>query len=186
MPEGIVGVRILWWGKVEGMKKYKTVKFDLSNDECLWEQFMGFVRLFIPWEEQLGDLTEKQRTPIIAFIYQSEVMGEGHIGFLDMYSKNISFETLKGTLQALDISETYLEVLEKLPQYSLSVDDLVEMSESEEDFELKMDALSDAFEPCDSAFYELGNEEIIDKIIEYVRENYLEFFEFVDDAWFQD
>ena len=146
----------------------------------------GFCEIVYSMGGTIGRFDRETKNSDNSIIYQSEVMGEGHIGFLDMYSKNISFETLKGTLQALDISETYLEVLEKLPQYSLSVDDLVEMSESEEDFELKMDALSDAFEPCDSAFYELGNEEIIDKIIESVRENYLEFFDFVDDAWFQD
>ncbi len=37
---------------------------------------------------------EEQISPVIAFIYSSEVMGEGHIGFLDLFGSYIKSEEI--------------------------------------------------------------------------------------------
>ena len=64
------------------MVQYVTKSFELNNDDILWEKFMCFMREILPYEEiQLSKLSETQKTAVIAFLYCSEVMGEGHIGF---------------------------------------------------------------------------------------------------------
>lgn len=45
-----------------------------------------FIRAIIPYEEtMLNKLSETQKMAAVAFIYASEVMGGGHIGFWDLH-----------------------------------------------------------------------------------------------------
>lgn len=75
--------------------RYTTVKFDIANDNILWEKFMGFARMLIPYKKHWAALTECQKYPLSAFIYESDVMGEGHIGFMDLNSDYISLDDVK-------------------------------------------------------------------------------------------
>ncbi len=73
------------------MVQYVTKFFELNNDDILWEKFMCFMREILPYEEfQFSKLSGTQKAAVIAFLYCSEVMGEGHIGFWDLYGKYIS------------------------------------------------------------------------------------------------
>ena len=161
--------------------KYKTEKFDLLNDDILWEKFMCFARMIIPYEEHWEELTEYQKGPLIAFVYESDVLGEGHIGFIEINSDYMSLNDVIKALKRLHISSKYIENIEKVPQEYLSVDELLEQSKDEEDFSAKMDEMDAIFEPYDKVFYELVSEntEIEDKILEYIRGNYEEFFEMI-------
>lgn len=162
--------------------RYKTERFDIADDDILWEKFMCFARAIIPYETYWNQLSEKQKYPLISFIYESDVLGEGHIGFIDLNSDYISFDDVIKSLKVLQVSNSYIENIENIPTKYLSVDELVDQSEDEEDFESKMDELDAIFEPHDKFFYELVNEsfEIEDKILGYLRENLNDFFEWVE------
>lgn len=84
------------------MIKYITKSFELNNDDILWGKFMCFMREIIPYEEaEINKLSKIQKTAVIAFIYSSKVMREGHIGFLDLYGKYISLSSVKAALKKL-------------------------------------------------------------------------------------
>lgn len=164
------------------MIRYKTAKFDIADDDILWEKFMCFARTIIPYETYWDQLPEGQKYPLISFIYESEVIGEGHMGFIDLHSDYISFNDVIKSLKVLQVSSSYIENIENISEKYLSVDELVDQSEDEEYFETRMEELDAIFEAHDKLLYDLVNEssEIEDKILCYVRENIDEFFEWVE------
>ena len=132
-----------------------TEAFEINDDDILWEKFMCFIRQLLPWEEkQLVQLSTIQKMPVIAFIYSSEVMGDGHAQFLELYGEYIKKEDVINAFKALFISNKYTEIIEKLE----SIDKLCD--------------------ECDAHFYQYGNEEIDEKIIDHVRKYHLDFFEY--------
>lgn len=142
------------------MLKYATEKFDLDNDEILWENFMCFIRKIIPYEATIfNTLSEKQKIVITAFNYSSEVMGDGHMSFFELYGKYISFSDVIAALKEISVSDKYIKILEDIPT----------------DVEVDVDS----FDEFDARFYQYGDEELIDRIIRYIRQYHLEFFEYV-------
>lgn len=85
-------------------------------------------------------------------------------------------------MTALQVSNAYIENIEKIPRDYLSIDDVIEQSENEEDFSAKMDEIEEVFEQYDNVFYGLALEstEIEDKILKFIRENVVEFFEIIE------
>ena len=158
--------------------KVKVEEFDISNEDMLWENFMIFARRFIPWEEQLKELTEEQKHPMYAFIYEAEVMGEGHIGFMELHGEYIDIEEVITALKKLDVAKEYIENLLQFPKAYISDDILFEGAVDESDFALQMEKRDKIYEGYDEKFYDLGNEEIEDKIIQYVQDHYTAFFKF--------
>ncbi|MBE6753446.1 MAG: hypothetical protein E7559_03710 [Ruminococcaceae bacterium] len=164
------------------MTKYRTEKFDIADDDALWGKFMSFARANIPYEAHWSELSEKQKRPLTVFIYDSEVMGEGHMGFLDMYSKYIDIDAVIGAMEHLHIPEPFICNIRKLPIKQLSVDELCEQAADEDEFSAKMDELDELFDAYDNAYYELRKDstDIEDTILTYLRGNIDEFFEFAD------
>lgn len=158
--------------------RIKIEKFDIKNEDMVWENFMAFARKFIPWEEQLNDLTEEQKYPMYAFIYEAEVMGDGHISFMELYRDYIKIDDVIAAFQKLDISREYIENLSQFPKEYISTDMMFEKAADEEDYTLQMEKLDEIYEVYDRKFYSLGNEEIVEKITKYVQEHYMDFFEF--------
>ena len=162
------------------MIKYKTEAFDFKNEEVLWENFMCFVRSIIPYEEYWDDLSECQKNALRVFIYDADVLGEGHIGFMDLNSEYISFDDVIKAMEILHISDLYIENIKNIPAMQISIDSMVDESEDEEAFEAKMNELDELFDVFDNTYYELSREstEIQDKILMYLQANIDEFFEF--------
>lgn len=162
------------------MIKFKTKTFDLNDEDVLWEKFMHFMRSIVPYDkEQINELTEMQKTAAIAYIYSAEVMGEGHIGFVDLFSEYISLSDVADALKKLAVSEKYVKILEEMPLNYTPISDIADNCSSEEEFGLEMDKMDEIYDVFDDSFYEYGDDEIIDRIIDYVRENDKEFFEYV-------
>lgn len=154
------------------MKRYKypTDDFDLSDDEELWEKFMCFMRGMIPYDkEKLDALTEIQRNAAISFIYESEVWGDGHISFLDLYGGVISAEDVIKAFGALRVSEEYSDILREMPK---------RLPEGFGETMESLDAAGKLFEPFDRRFYELGGDHVEDKITAYIGRHHTEFFEY--------
>lgn len=164
--------------------KYSTQSFDIADDDVLWDKFMGFARAIIPYEEYWDKLSELQRYPMVVFIYDAEVIGEGHMGFLDLHSEYICFEDVIKAMEVLQVSNPYIENIENLPLKDISLEDLIDQSEDEDDFAAKMDELDEIFEVHDRAYYNLVKEstEIEDKILVYLRANFTEFFEVANEC----
>ncbi len=161
------------------MVKYKTKPFSLYNEDLLWENFMCFARQLIPWKSpQLEQLSDKQKVPLIAFIYSSEVMGDGHISFLDLYSKDILWTDIINVFKILSVPDKYIKILEKMPGNSMSISEIADMCQDEEEFTNEMDKIDKIYDESDNLFYQYGDEIIIDKITIYVRQNHLDFFEY--------
>lgn len=158
--------------------KLETEPFDVADDDVLWEQFMCFARMLIPYEEHWHELSEHQKYPIIAFIYESDVLGEGHIGFIELNSAYISFNDVIKALKMLHVSDGYIENIEKIPVDKLSVNKLIDQSKGEDDFLSQMDEMDAIFDQYDKVFYDLVEEssKIEDSILEYIRENLEDFF----------
>ncbi len=161
------------------MIKYETEVFEIDNDDILWEKFMCFVRKIIP-HQNLGfsKLSEIQKVAVTAFFYDSEVMGEGHIGFLDLHGKYISQSAVIIALEKIGVSDRYLKIVEELPKEFVSPSEIVDECMSEEQFEMKMEQMSKIYEEFDHRFYQYGDEEIIEKILIYVRQYHMEFFSY--------
>lgn len=153
------------WGKI----KYKTEKFDVNNEELLWEKFMCFVRMFIPYEKELQQLTLPQKYPVIAFIYESEVLGDGHIQFMDLYQHYIKIEDLIKAFGILGGSIEYTEILKKLP---------ANLPENWDNSEVDIEKCAELYESFDEKFYDIANEDIDNKILNYVKLHLMEFFEY--------
>ena len=161
------------------MIKYITETFEINDDDVLWDKFMGFMRQIVPWkEEQLIQLSAIQKIPVIAFIYSSEVMGDGHNQFLDLYGAYIKKEDIVDSFNTLSIPKEYIENIEKIPSVFMSVTGLKENDLGEEKREKEMKRIDEICDECDSLFYQYGNEQVDEKIIEYVRKYHLDFFEF--------
>lgn len=161
------------------MIKYETEVFELDNDNILLEKFMCFIREIIP-HQNLGfnKLSEIQKVAVIAFCYCSEVMREGHIGFLDLHGKYISQSAVYNSLKKIGISDRYLKIVEELPKEFVSPSEIVDECTSEEEFEMKMEQMSSIYEQFDHRFHQYGDEEIIEKILIYIRQNHLGFFSY--------
>ncbi|MDE6759759.1 MAG: DMP19 family protein [Lachnospiraceae bacterium] len=150
-----------------------TKSFDLNNDDILWEKFMCFMREIIPYEEsQLSELSETQKTAVIAFLYCAEVMGEGHIGFFDLYGEYISYSTVMVALKELCVSDRYIKIIEELSKDFIPVSEMRDKCISEEGF------MDEIYAEFDDLFYQYGDKEIINKIIYYVRKHHMEFFKY--------
>lgn len=163
------------------MIRYPAVGTDLADDDLLWESFMCFVRSVIPYEQHWNELTEEQKHPLVVFIYTSEVTGEGHIGFLDLHSAYIDSGTVLRAMEALGLPDAYTNIVRSLPLWKLSVDDLAEQADDEDEFEQKMEELDQLFEASDQDFYRLFSREEIDGLIlAYVRSSPHLFFEPTD------
>ena len=142
------------------MIKYLTKKFDLNDDDILWENFTSFLRIIIPYEEAtFNSLLETQKTAVVVFTYSSEVMGDGHMSFFELYGNYISSLMVMDALKKTSVSDAYVKILEKLPKDATTS--------------------PDAYDELDALFYQYGNDEIIDKIIFYVRQHHLDFFEYI-------
>lgn len=141
---------------------------------------MCFMREILPYEEfQLSKLSKTQKAAVIAFLYCSEVMGEGHIGFLDLYGKYIGHSTVIAALKEICVSDRYIKIMEELPKDFIPVSEISDKSMSEEDFDMEMERIDEIYDEFDNRFYQYGDEEIIDKIIFYVRKNHMEFFKYI-------
>lgn len=161
------------------MIKYITETFEINDDDVLWDKFMGFMRQIVPWEEeQLIQLSAIQKIPVIAFIYSSEVMGDGHNQFLDLYGTYIKKEDIIDAFKVLSISKEYIETIEKIPVDFTHVAELPKGGLDKAKREKEMERISEICDECDSCFYQYGNEQVDEKIIEYVRKYYFDFFEF--------
>ena len=161
------------------MIKYITEAFKIDDADVLWDKFMCFIRQIIPWgEEQLIQLSAVQKIPVIAFIYSSEVMGDGHNQFLDLYGAYIKKEDIIDAFKTLSIPKEYIENIEKIPAVFTLDAELTENDLDEEKREKEMKRINEIFDECDSLFYQYGNEQVDEKIIEYVRKYHLDFFEF--------
>ena len=162
------------------MVKYKIKPFNLDDEDLLWENFMCFARQLIPWESpQLEQLSDKQKVPLIAFIYSSEVMGDGHISFLDLYSKDILWTDIINAFKILSVPDKYIKILEKIPGNYTPVSEIADMCQDEEAFINEMDKTDKIYDESDNLFYQYGDEIITDKITIYVRQNHLDFFEYI-------
>ncbi len=160
------------------MLKVQLSEINLESEEAVWDNFMSFMRSIIPWEENFNQLAELQKYPVIAFIYESEVMREGHQGFFELHNKYISISDVEDSFEKLNVSGEYTDILKQLELVEyVSDDELFVIATDEDDYCEKMEERDLVIEPYNNRFYNLGNEEICEKIIEYVRENYLEFFE---------
>lgn len=68
--------------------------------------------------------------------------------------------------------------MEELPKEFVSPSEIVDECTSEEEFEMKMEQMSSIYEQFDHRFYQYGDEEIIEKILIYIRQNHLRFFSY--------
>ncbi len=162
------------------MVHYVTKAFELNNDDILWEKFMCFMREIIPYEEfQLRELSGIQKAAVIAFLYCSEVMGEGYIGFLDLYGKYISHLEVIAALKELCVPDRYIKIMEEIPKDFIPVSEIAERCIREEDFEMEMERIDKIYDEFDKRFYQYGDEEIINRIIFYVRKHHMEFFKYI-------
>ncbi len=162
------------------MVQYVTKFFELNNDDILWEKFMCFMREILPYEEfQLSKLSKTQNAAVIAFLYCSEVMGEGHIGFLDLYGKYLSHTVVIEALKEICVSDRYIKILEEMPKDFVPVSEIADKCIREEDFEMEMERIDEIYDEFDKQFYQYGDEEIIDKIISYIRKHHMDFFKYI-------
>lgn len=162
------------------MARYVTETFELNNDDVLWEKFMCFMRAIIPYEETvLNKLSEIQKKAAVAFIYASEVMGEGHIGFWDLHGKYINHSTIIAALKEISVSDKFIKIIEDMSKDFTPVAEIADRCCSEEDFEMVMEQIGEIYDEFDNRFYQYGDEEIIDKLIIYIRRYHLEFFEYI-------
>lgn len=160
--------------------QYETKIFQIDNDDILWEKFMCFVREINPYEESdFSHLSEVQKVAVIAFLYSSEVIREGHIGFEDLYGKYISHSVIIASLKKICVPDKYLKIVEQLPEEFIPVAEIADKCMSEEDFEMEMERINKIYDEFDNRFYQYGNEEIIDKILIYIRQYHLEFFKYI-------
>ena len=160
------------------MFQYNTEKFNLDDDDILWEKFMCFVRLLIPYENELNRLSETQKYPVIAFIYESEVWGDGHIGFMELYKDWIKISDVINSFEKLSISLKYIENLKAISATYISPDEEYKQSADDEEFEKKLQEIDELYDIFDKSFYQNGNEEIEDKILVYLRKLHFEFFDY--------
>ena len=163
------------------MAKYLTEKFDLNDDDILWEKFMCFMRQIVPWEaEQLKMLSETQKEPVTAFIFINETMRQGLTGFFDLYAKHIKNADIINAFKALSVSEKYIKVIEEMPAEYVDPWDKYGEDISEEEFEAEADRLDAYYDKYYRLLikYDNENEEIKEKIIDYVRQYHSEFFEY--------
>lgn len=163
------------------MIKYPTEAFDLNDDDILWEKLMCFLRQIIPWEsEQLEMLSETQKAPVIAFIFITETMGQGLTGFLDLYAKHIKNADIINAFKALSISDKYIKVIEEMPAEYVDPWDSCGEDASEEEFAAEVDRLDALYDKYYRLLVKYNNEdeEINKKIVDYVRQYHLEFFEY--------
>lgn len=66
-----------------------------------------------------------------------------------------------------------------MPSFTISISELADECLNEEEFEMKMDNIDAIYDEFDNCFYQYGNETINEKIIDYVRQNHLEIFDYV-------
>lgn len=163
------------------MLKYLTKTFDLNDDDILWQKFMCFMRQIIPLEaKQLKILSEIQKEPVIAFIFITETMRQGLTGFFDLYAKYIKNADIINAFKALSISDKYINVIEAMPAEYDDPWDKYWGILSEEELEAEVERLDTSYEK----YYKLlikyydEDEEINEKIVDYVRQYHLEFFEY--------
>jgi len=70
--------------------------------------------------------------------------------------------------------------MEKMPKDFVPVSEIADKCISEEDFEMEMERINEIYDEFDKQFYQYGDEEIIDKIMIYVRKHHLEFFKYIN------
>ena len=162
------------------MMKYETKIFQIDNDDILWEKFMCFVRKMNFYEEsEFNKLSEVQKIAVIPFLYCSEVMGDGHIGFEDLYGKCISHSAIIESLKEISVSDKYLKIVGELPEGFIPVSEIADKCMSEEEFKMEMARIDKAYDEFDNRFYKYGNEEIMNKILIYIRQHHQEFFNYI-------
>lgn len=163
------------------MVKYLTETFDLNDDDMLWEKFRCFMRQIIPWEEkQLKMLSETQKEPVIAFIFINETMRQGLTGFFDLFAKDIKNSDIINAFKALSISDKYIKVIEEMPAEYVDPWDKYGENLSEEEFEAEVERLDAYYDKYYKLLIKYDNEdkEIYKKIVDFVRQYHLEFFEY--------
>ena len=164
---------------VNNIMKITTSEFDINNSEIIWGKFTEFLRTIIPYEEHWAKLNECQKSAIIVYIYDSEVLREGHIGFLDLHSNYISVDDVINAMRVIGISDKYIDNIKEIPLKKLSIDEMVDEANDEDDFADKMDELDEMFAPFDKTYCQLAKEDnqIQDKIAKYIYNNFSKFFE---------
>lgn len=163
------------------MVKYLTETFDLNDDDMLWEKFMCFMRQIIPWEtKELKMLSETQKGPVIAFIFINETMRQGLTGFFDLFAKYINKADIINAFKALSISDKYIKVIEEMPSEYIDPWDKYGEILSEEEFEAEVERLDAYYDKYYKLLikYDNENKEIYEKIVDFVRQYHLEFFEY--------
>jgi len=134
------------------------------------------MREIIPYEEFFSKLSRKQKVAVIAFLYCSEVMGEGHMGFFGLYGEYISHTEVIAALKEICVSDRYIKIMEEMPKDFVPASEIADKCIREEDFE--MERIDEIYAEFDKQFYQYGDKEIIDKIIIYVRKHHMEFFKY--------
>ena len=152
------------------MEKYKVSKEKLENKEMVWNSFMYFLRMFIPYEDNFDKLTPEQTPPVIAFVYMSEVFGDGHLEFVEVYQETISLTKVMEAITILNIDEKYNENLSGIPQDFYLPEEWLEEDE---------EVYKNMFQPLDDILYGYEQDEIIEKIEDYLWEHKDVFFEIV-------
>ncbi len=106
-------------------------------------------------------------------------MGEGHIGFWDLHGKYISHTTVIAALKEICVSDRYIKIVEEMPKDFVPVSEIADKCIREEDFEMEMERIDEIYDEFDEQFYQYGDEEIIEKIIVYVRKHHMEFSKYI-------
>ena len=82
-------------------------------------------------------------------------------------------------LKVLGVSDRYIKIIEELPKDFIPVSEITDECIGEENFEMEMKRIDEIYDEFDNRFYQYGDEEIIDKIIFYVRKHHMEFFKYI-------
>lgn len=100
-----------------------------------------------PYEETvLNKLSETQKMAAVAFIYASEVMGEGHIGFWDLYGNYINHSTITAALKEISVSDKFIKIIEDMPEDFTPVAEIADRCCIEEDFEMVMEQIGEIYD----------------------------------------
>lgn len=145
--------------------------------QSLWEKYMEYLRNLNPLENKWSELTEMEKIPIIAFLFNREIYGDGVQSYFELWGKNFSIDDVEKAYIVLSVNYELLELVREIKgiQY-ISDDDLYQSSESEEEFDQLMEARDVLWDEWNARYYETENNDVDEKIMEYVEKNLLNTF----------
>lgn len=121
-----------------------------------WECFNGFLERYFPFDSQkLTAMPDVCRNAVIAHLYETEVTGDGHGTFLEMYGDFITSDMPAKALENMNAPHKVMEVIRKFGDIP------------PDNYE--------ALESLDREFYSLPPDIIPEIIAEYVK-NHIEHF----------